>query len=78
MTYEEFKKKHTGVKCDFDKAFGSQCWDLAQYYMTECLGLPSSILSGCGLVSNMLKKPKIDTLLKYFDEIKKESIKKEI
>ena len=33
-------------------------WDLIQRYVTEVLNLPSSIFSGCGLVSNMLKEPK--------------------
>lgn len=44
--------------------------DLAQRYFTEVLKLPSSILSGCGLVSNMLKEPKLSVLLKYFNEVK--------
>lgn len=45
-------------------------WDLIQRYVTEVLNLPSSIFSGCGLVSNMLKEPKRSILLKYFDEVK--------
>lgn len=45
-------------------------WDLAQRYFTEVLKLPASVLSGCGLVSNMLKEPKRKVLLKYFDEVK--------
>ena len=45
-------------------------WDLIQRYVTEVLNLPSSIFSGCGLVSNMLKEPKRSVLLKYFDEVK--------
>lgn len=76
MTYDEFKKKRTGKYCDFDGAYGNQCWDLAQFYFTEVLGLSSSILSGCGLVSNMLKEPKQSVLLKYFDEVKKADIQK--
>lgn len=44
-------------------------WDLAQQYFVECLGLPPSILSGCGLVSNMLYSPKREELDKYFDEV---------
>lgn len=69
MTYQEFKNKYTGVGIDYDKYYGKQCWDLAQQYITECLCLPSSILSGCGLVSNMLKEPKKSVLLEYFDEV---------
>lgn len=70
MTYKEFVKKYNGKYTDFDGAYGYQCWDLAQRYFTEVLGLPASVLSGCGLVSNMLKEPKRTVLLKYFDEVK--------
>lgn len=69
MTYKEFKKKYTGKIVDYDKCYGGQCWDLAQQYFVEALKLPSSILSGCGLVSNMLKGKKYTQLTKYFDEI---------
>ena len=69
MTYNEFKNKYNGQYIDYDKYYGCQCWDLAQYYFTECLGLPSSVLSGCGLVSNMLYQPKRAELDKYFDEV---------
>lgn len=70
MTYKQFVKKYNGKYTDFDGAYGYQCWDLAQRYITEVLNLPSSILSGCGLVSNMLKPPKLNVLLKYFTEVK--------
>lgn len=70
MTYKEFKKKYNGKYTDFDGYYGYQCWDLAQRYFTEVLKLPASVLSGCGLVSNMLKQPKRKVLLKYFDEVK--------
>ena len=69
MTYKEFKKKYNNKYTDFDDQFGYQCWDLIQRYMTEVLNLPASIFNGCGLVSNMLKEPKISLLLKYFDEV---------
>ena len=69
MTYKEFKKKYNNKYTDFDSAFGYQCWDLIQRYMAEVLNLPASIFNGCGLVSNMLKPPKINLLLKYFDEV---------
>ena len=35
MTYKEFKKKYNNKYTDFDGAFGYQCWDLIQRYMTE-------------------------------------------
>lgn len=44
-------------------------WDLGEKYFTECLGLPASVLAGCGLVSNMLYPPKRKELDKYFDEV---------
>ena len=70
MTYKEFVKKYNGKYTDYDGAYGCQCWDLAQRYFTEVLKLPSSVLSGCGLVSNMLHDPKKKVLLKYFNEVK--------
>ena len=44
-------------------------WDLAQFYFRDVLGLPRSILDGCGLVSNMLYPPKREVLNQYFDEV---------
>lgn len=70
MTYKEFKKKYNGKYTDYDGAFGYQCWDLAERYFTEVLKLPASVLSGCGLVSNMLKGEKYQLMLKYFDVVK--------
>ncbi len=69
MTYEEFRDKYNGQWLDWDGAYGCQCWDLAQIYFTECLGVPSWVLSGCGLVSNMLYQPKRSDLDAYFDEV---------
>lgn len=69
MTYQEFKNKYNGKYTDYDGYYGAQCWDLGQRYFVECLNLPESILSGSGLVSNMLYPPKKDLLLKYFDEV---------
>lgn len=69
MTYIEFRDKYNGQWVDWDGQFNAQCWDLAQAYFTECLGLPSWVLSGCGLVSNMLYQPKRADLDAYFDEV---------
>ena len=69
MTYNEFKNKYNGKYTDFDGAYGCQCWDLAQRYITEVLGLPRSFLDGSGLVSNMLYQPKRAVLDKYFDQV---------
>lgn len=69
MTYQEFVKKYNGKYIDFDGSYGSQCWDLAQFYFKEVLNLPSYILSGCGLVSNMLYPPKREVLDQFFNEV---------
>lgn len=70
MTYQEFKKKYDGKYVDYDGAYGYQCWDLAQYYFTEVLNVPDSVLSGCQWVKNMvLWDWKYAELTKYFDEI---------
>lgn len=69
MTYLEFRDKYNGQWIDEDGAYGCQCWDLAQRYYTECLGVPSWVLSGCGYVSNMIYPPKRDDLNCYFDEV---------
>ena len=70
MTYQEFKNKYNGKYVDYDGYYGAQCWDLAQKYFTEVLGVPSWVLSGCGNVCNMLIEPKLSDLLLYFDEVK--------
>lgn len=72
MTYQEFKNKYNGKYVDVDgypSKWKYQCFDLVQKYITECLGLPSNILAGCGNVCNMLKQPKLNLLKQYFDEV---------
>ena len=72
MTYQEFKNKYNGKYLDVDgypSYWRYQCFDLAQAYIMEVLGLPSSILAGCKQVKNMLVRPKIDVLLQYFNEV---------
>lgn len=67
--YEEFKNKYNEKYIDVDGAYGAQCWDLAQAYFTQVLGVPYSVLSGCGLVNNMLWGNKRNDLNQYFDEV---------
>lgn len=69
MTYQEFKNKYIGKYVDYDGSYGYQCWDLAQQYVVECLGVPEWVLSGCGNVKNMLIEPKLNDLLQYFVEV---------
>lgn len=67
---EEQCKSETLNKCiDVDKQFSGQCWDLNQYYNIKYLGVPAYVLGGCGYVSQMLKEPKLNDLLTYFDEV---------
>lgn len=69
MTYQEFRDKYNNQWIDWDGAYGCQCWDLAQKYCTEALGIPSWVLSGCGVAKNLLIQPKRNDLDTYFDEI---------
>lgn len=69
MTYYEFKDKYNGQYLDWDGQYGPQCWDLAQVYVTECLGVPSWVLSNCRVASNLLNEPKLSDLLTYFYEV---------
>lgn len=69
MNYLEFRNKYNGKCVDYDGSFGGQCWDLAQQYFTECLGVPAYVLGGVGLVNNMLVEPKLSQLLQFFDEV---------
>ena len=66
--YQEFKNKYNGKYTDYDGYYGAQCWDLAQRYLVNYLGVPEWVLSGSGLVSNMLDRDR-EELNQYFDEI---------
>jgi cell wall-associated NlpC family hydrolase len=39
VTLEEFVKKYTGKKVDYDGVYGAQCVDLFRQYVKECLGI---------------------------------------
>lgn len=69
MNYIEFRNKYNNHYVDFDNVYGPQCWDLAQFYFTQVLNVPSSVLSGCRWVGNMLIQPKRAELDQYFDEV---------
>ncbi len=72
MTYQEFKNKYNEQYVDVDsypKDWPWQCFDLAQLYFTECLGLPDYILAGCKNVSNMLYGEKRQLMDEYFNEV---------
>lgn len=66
--YQEFKNKYNGKYTDYDGYYGAQCWDLAQRYFVEYLGVPEWVLSGSGLVSSMLDRDRHE-LDQYFEEI---------
>ena len=69
MTYLEFRDKYNEKFIDYDGEFGFQCWDLAQQYVTECLGVPEWVLSGCGVAKNLLYGDKRNDLETYFYEV---------
>lgn len=71
MTAKEYASKEEQCKQQtLGKAIGNnQCWDLAQYYVTNYLGVPEWVLAGCGYVNNLLYPPKINDVLEYFDEV---------
>lgn len=69
MTYQEFKSKNFGKYVDWDGQYGPQCWDLAQCYVVECLGVPEWVLAGCGSAKNLMYEPKLNDILQYFDEV---------
>lgn len=66
---EQCVKDTIGKYIDYDGMFGSQCWDLVEYYVINYLGIPNWVLAGCDYVNNLLVEPKISDVLKYFDEI---------
>lgn len=66
--YQSFKNNYNGKYTDYDGAYGAQCWDLAQRYFVEYLGVPAWVLSGSGLVSSMLDRDRHE-LDQYFEEI---------
>jgi GH25 family lysozyme M1 (1,4-beta-N-acetylmuramidase) len=39
MTFNEWAKKYTGEKIDYDKAYGVQCVDLIKHYVKNVLGI---------------------------------------
>jgi hypothetical protein len=39
MNLEDFIKLYTGIVCDFDGSFGTQCMDLMHFYKYICLGI---------------------------------------
>lgn len=66
---EKIKAETLGTAVDVDKQNGAQCWDLNQLYNIKYLGVPAGVLGGCIFVSQMLREPKINDLLAYFDEV---------
>lgn len=66
---EQCKNATLGKQVDYDGMYHGECYDLAQVYFTQYLKVPEGVLGGCGYVNRMLYPPKIDELLKYFDEV---------
>lgn len=60
MTLQDFINKYNGRGIDYDHYYGFQCMDLAQQYVTECLGNPT--LGGPNAIDcwNNFQKDKYD------------------
>lgn len=68
--YENFRNSQQYKYIDYDGYYGPQCFDLAQKYLVEVLGVPASVLGGCEIVANMiLREPDHSELMTYFDEV---------
>ena len=69
MNVEEFVKKYTGKKIDFDGVYGAQCVDLFRQYAKECLGI-SEHTGPCattgGAKDLFIDYPKMPIEKKYF------------
>ena len=66
---EELKQNTLGKSIEYDGNGNFQCWDLAQVYFVNYLGVPEGVLGGCNYVWSMLYPPKKEQLLKYFNEV---------
>lgn len=69
MNLEEFVKKYSGKKVDFDGVYGAQCVDLFRQYVKECLGIPEhtgSCSTSGGAKDLFLDFPKMEKEKKYF------------
>lgn len=42
LSIDQFVTKYNGKAVDIDKAYGPQCWDLAEAYCREVLGIPAN------------------------------------
>ena len=69
MNLEEFVKKYSGKKVDFDGVYGAQCVDLFRQYVKECLGIPEhtgSCSTSGGAKDLFLDYSKMEKEKKYF------------
>ena len=69
MNLEEFVKKYSGKKVDFDGVYGAQCVDLFRQYVKECLGISEhtgSCSTSGGAKDLFLDYPKMEKEKKYF------------
>lgn len=76
MTIEEFVKKNTGKKVDYDGVFGAQCVDLFRQYALDVLGIPEhtgSCATSGGAKDLYLDYNKMPLEKKYFSKITNKS-----
>ena len=60
MSLENFIKLYTGITCDFDGSFGTQCMDLMHFYAYICLDITDK---------TVLQAPNAKTAYKSFKPI---------
>lgn len=79
---EDFVKKYTGKKVDFDGVYGAQCVDLFRQWVKEGLGIPEHTgpCSTTGGAKDLfLDYPKMEKEKKYFTrETKKDMIQGDV
>ena len=68
MTLDEFVKKYSGTKVDFDKKFGYQCVDLFRQYCADVLNIPHTG-AVVGAAELYTKYEVLPLEQKYFDRI---------
>lgn len=82
MLLEDFVKKYTGKKVDFDGVYGAQCVDLFRQWVKEGLGIPEHTgpCSTTGGAKDLfLDYPKMEKEKKYFTrETKKDMIQGDV
>jgi hypothetical protein len=65
ITFDSFIKLYTGIPCDFDNQFNTQCMDLAHFYCYLVLGIEDKSVLAADYAKNVWLKFQ-PSWLKYF------------